>query len=61
MAILRMSAHLTNHEFKDGNYSDLEAISPLPRHSWDHISHCGSLYLTLSLGRATCSPKHQCA
>ncbi|TKY52806.1 hypothetical protein E2542_SST24328 [Spatholobus suberectus] len=45
------------HEYASANYSDLEAMSPLPRLSWDYINGCGSPYSTMSLGRVSCSPE----
>ncbi|RDX88681.1 hypothetical protein CR513_29689, partial [Mucuna pruriens] len=45
------------HEYASANFSDLEAMSPMPRLSWDYINACGSPYSTMSLGRASCSPE----
>ncbi|KAJ1416841.1 DUF3741-associated sequence motif [Sesbania bispinosa] len=45
------------HDYKAGNFNDLEAMSSLPRLSWDCINGWASPYSTLSLGRASCSPE----
>ncbi|OIV92108.1 hypothetical protein TanjilG_27263 [Lupinus angustifolius] len=41
----------------DGNLSDLEVMSPSPRHSWDYINHCDSPYSSSPFSRASCSPE----
>ncbi|XP_029124601.1 uncharacterized protein LOC109818134 [Cajanus cajan] len=45
------------HEYASAHFSDLEAMSPLPRLSWDYTNGCGSPYSTMSLGRVSCSPE----
>ncbi|XP_061368575.1 uncharacterized protein LOC133311542 [Gastrolobium bilobum] len=45
------------HEYTAGNCSDLEAMSPLTRHSWNYTNGCDSTYSTPSLGLASCSPE----
>ncbi|KAE9585511.1 hypothetical protein Lalb_Chr25g0289721 [Lupinus albus] len=47
----------SDNEYTAGNLSDLEVMSPSPRHSWDYIDHCGSLYSSSSFSRASCSPE----
>lgn len=52
------SGYSSDESLFDKSYHDLEAVSPMPRHSWDCIINvCGSPYSTQSLGRATCSPE----
>ncbi|KAL2323368.1 hypothetical protein Fmac_027747 [Flemingia macrophylla] len=45
------------HECASAHFCDLEAMSPLPRLSWDYTNGCGSPYSTMSLGRVSCSPE----
>ncbi|KAJ7972556.1 Phosphatidylinositol N-acetyglucosaminlytransferase subunit P-related [Quillaja saponaria] len=40
-----------------GNFSDLEVMSPSPKHSWDYINRCGSPFSSSSFSRASCSPE----
>ncbi|KAK7245271.1 hypothetical protein RIF29_40110 [Crotalaria pallida] len=51
------SFYKSDNEFTAGNYSDLEAMSPSPRHSWDYINRCSSPYSSSSFSRASCSPE----
>lgn len=51
------SGYSSDENSFDKSYHDLEAMSPMPRHSWDCIHVCGSPYSTQSLGRTTCSPE----
>ncbi|XP_045806624.1 uncharacterized protein LOC123899515 [Trifolium pratense] len=59
--LLLSSAFSNGYSSDDSSYNksyhDLEAMSPMPRHSWDCINVCGSPYSTQSMGRATCSPE----
>jgi hypothetical protein len=60
-SLLHSSAFSNGYSSDDSSYNksyhDLEAMSPMPRHSWDCINVCGSPYSTQSMGRATCSPE----
>ncbi|KAJ1387218.1 DUF3741-associated sequence motif [Sesbania bispinosa] len=51
------SFNKSDHEYTAGNFSDLEVMSPSPRHSWDYINRCGSPYSSSSFSRASCSPE----
>lgn len=51
------SFNKSDNEYTAGNFSDLEAMSPSPRHSWDYINRCGSPYSSSSFSRASCSPE----
>lgn len=44
-------------EYAAENLSDLEAMSPTSRHSWDYINRFGSPYSSSSFSRASCSPE----
>lgn len=58
-SVFESSFNKPHHEYTPGNYIDLEAMSPLARHSWEYnnINCWGSPYSTMSLGRASCSPE----
>lgn len=51
------SFYKSDHECTAGNFSDLEVMSPSPRHSWDFVNRCGSPYSSSSFSRASCSPE----
>ncbi|KAI4349306.1 hypothetical protein L6164_009911 [Bauhinia variegata] len=51
------SFNKSENEYAAGNFSDLEVMSPSPRHSWDYINRCGSPYSSPSFSRASCSPE----
>ncbi|KAK7284194.1 hypothetical protein RJT34_18935 [Clitoria ternatea] len=51
------SFNKSDHEYTAGNFSDLEVMSPSPRHSWDYINRCGSPFSSSSFSRASCSPE----
>jgi len=51
------SFNKSDHECNAGNFSDLEVMSPSPRHSWDYINRCGSPFSSSSFSRASCSPE----
>ncbi|RLM74706.1 uncharacterized protein C2845_PM15G13730 [Panicum miliaceum] len=42
---------------EDGNLSDSEIVSPVSRHSWDHIKRCNSPYSGSSFSRTSRSPE----
>ncbi|KAE9590985.1 hypothetical protein Lalb_Chr20g0113371 [Lupinus albus] len=47
----------SDNEYTAGNLSDLEGMSPSPRHSWDYINRCDSPYSSSPFSRASCSPE----
>ncbi|MED6132992.1 hypothetical protein PIB30_024069 [Stylosanthes scabra] len=51
------SFNKSDNEYAAGNFSDLELMSPSPRHSWDYINRCGSPFSSSSFSRASCSPE----
>ncbi|XP_050910749.1 uncharacterized protein LOC127125933 isoform X2 [Lathyrus oleraceus] len=51
------SFYKSDHECTAGNFSDLEVMSPSPRHSWDFVNRCDSPYSSSSFSRASCSPE----
>ncbi|KAG4913303.1 hypothetical protein AAZX31_19G157000 [Glycine max] len=51
------SFNKSDHEYTAGNFSDLEVMSPSPRHSWDYVNRCGSPFSSSSFSRASCSPE----
>ncbi|KAF7804573.1 hypothetical protein G2W53_043684 [Senna tora] len=51
------SFNKSDNEYAVGNFSDLEFMSPSPRHSWDYINRSGSPYSSSSFSRASCSPE----
>ncbi|KAL1350127.1 uncharacterized protein [Arachis hypogaea] len=51
------SFYKSDNEYAAGNLSDLELMSPSPRHSWDYINRCGSPFSSSSFSRASCSPE----
>ncbi|XP_061341437.1 uncharacterized protein LOC133287781 [Gastrolobium bilobum] len=51
------SFNKSDHEYTAGNFSDLEVMSPSPRHSWDYINRCGSPFSSSSFSRASGSPE----
>ncbi|KAL2344948.1 hypothetical protein Fmac_006233 [Flemingia macrophylla] len=51
------SFNKSDPEYAAGNLSDLEVMSPSPRHSWDYINRCGSPFSSSSFSRASCSPE----
>ncbi|KAG4393810.1 hypothetical protein GLYMA_03G169700v4 [Glycine max] len=51
------SFNKSDHEYTAGNFSDLEVMSPSPRHSWDYINRSGSPFSSSSFSRASCSPE----
>ncbi|XP_057438461.1 uncharacterized protein LOC130730463 [Lotus japonicus] len=51
------SFNKSDNEYTAGNFSDLEVMSPSPRHSWDYINRCGSPFSSSSFSRASCSPE----
>jgi hypothetical protein len=51
------SFYKSDHECTAGNSSDLEVMSPSPRHSWDYVNRCESPYSSSSFSRASGSPE----
>nr|KYP70768.1 hypothetical protein KK1_010001 [Cajanus cajan] len=51
------SFNKSDPEYTAENLSDLEVMSPSPRHSWDYINRCGSPFSSSSFSRASCSPE----
>lgn len=51
------SFNKSENEYAVGNFSDLEFMSPSPRHSWDYINRNGSPHSSSSFSRASCSPE----
>ncbi|KAF7818499.1 uncharacterized protein G2W53_023954 [Senna tora] len=50
------SFNRSENDYAAGNFSDLEVMSPSPRHSWDYVIRCNSPY-SPSFSRASFSPE----
>lgn len=51
------SINRSENEYLEGNFSDLEVVSPTSRHSWDFINRNGSPNSTSSFSHASYSPE----
>lgn len=51
------SFNRSENDYAAGNFSDLELMSPSPRHSWDYVNRYSTPYSPSCLSRASCSPE----